>query len=96
MPELGDLNIAVLLGGPFTLAGFVWLARMFVQYQRDFTEQYRARMHVQDEQIAALRAEVDVLARRHRDCLSERQALRVTVRQAGISWNPDEWVNGRD
>lgn len=61
MPELGNLNLAVLLGGPATLAGFVWLARMFVLYQRDFTEQYRIRMREQDGRITDLQVDNQAL-----------------------------------
>jgi hypothetical protein len=92
VPALGDLNVAVLIGGPATFAGFVWLAHMFVQYQRDFTQQYRIRMKEQDERIDILRLEVDDLMRRGWDCESERRALRAALRQAGIPWDPSEWM----
>jgi hypothetical protein len=92
VPALGDLNVAVLIGGPATFAGFVWLAHMFVQYQRDFTNQYRDRMREQDERINILRIEVDDLVRRERDCESERLALRAALRQANIPWDPTEWM----
>jgi hypothetical protein len=92
VPALGDLNVAVLIGGPATFAGFVWLAHMFVQYQRDFTNQYRQRMREQDIRLDELRVEIDALVHHVRECENERLALRATVRQAGISWDPNEWV----
>ncbi len=92
MPALGDLNVAVLIGGPATFAGFVWLAHMFVQYQRDFTEQYRKRMHEQDQRIDAHEKRIEILVRRERECESERHALRSTLRANNIPWDSSEWT----
>lgn len=98
MPEFGDVNIVALLGGPFTLAGFVWLARMFISYQHDFTDKYRQELHKRDDRITALEQKVRGLQQRESDyrlrlldCTRERQALRIEMSRAGIPWDPNLW-----
>jgi hypothetical protein len=96
VPDFGQVNVVALLGGPFTLAGFAWLARMFIKYQRDFTDQYRRRMSEQDQRIERLEGDIDQLRGKLINCIGERQALRVTVSRAGIDWDPGPWGSDGD
>jgi hypothetical protein len=83
---LGAVLVSTLTGG-----GLWFVIRLVVRYQRDFTNRYANRIVEQENHIEAMRAERHNLVQELIACQTERGALRATIRQAGIVWNPEDY-----
>lgn len=83
---LGAALVSTVSGG-----GLWFVIRLVIRYQRDFTNRYALRLSENDVYIKELQVERSELRRRLIACQSERGALRATIRQQGIDWDPMDY-----
>jgi hypothetical protein len=85
------LPLGAVLASTITGGGLWFVVRLIVRYQRDFTNRYALKIREQDKHIEILHEERRELTRRLIACQLERGALRATIRQAGLTWDPRDF-----
>jgi hypothetical protein len=97
------LGLPLGLGGLFLIVRVMWgfnanvteRYAVRVREQADHIDNLEADLRARDIELTAIHQrhyqEMSALQRRYQACVSERQALRYAVQQAGIKWDTQSW-----
>jgi hypothetical protein len=74
-----------------TGGGLWFVVRMIIRFQEDFTNRYALRVAELEGRVAEQDKQIEQLRMLLMLAQLERGALRLTVKQAGIAWDPTDW-----
>lgn len=73
-----------------------FVVRLVVNFQSQFYDRAVAELAKARGEIEARDKIIEELRRQVVACMTERGALRATVRQSGLQWNPSDWGSQDD